>query len=508
MDKWLTTSHLPRWVSSMGLAVLFILCFQQFPFFWDAVVVASQAATYFYEQGWKGLILPEEINTGHPPFFAAYLCLGWLWFGKTTAISHALMLPWVMLLIFSLQDLLSLLKLGRWFPLLLVLSFGPLLGQLSMLGPELILVASYLMAISSFEKALSDKKQPPYLLIGLLLSLGILVGSRGVFNVMAFSAYLLWRIVILPKLFNPSRGFREAFFDKPSLKTQLRDFVWAGIKTLSLPVLVFFTWSAYHYMKVGWFGYNPTSQWAENYQPVGGIGFLKNMAILVWRLLDHGLGFVLLMGLYLGLKLWPRIEPSTKGKVLAFVGAAVFQAMALGLVMGWYANPIGHRYVLPAQLLLLVVCLFLLKQLPLSRWLNILVFVIFVLGYWLPYPATLARGWDSTPAHWVYFSGIAEAKDFIAQHHIQEPIYADFPQLKEGRFYNVENHTDTLKFLAFQQMPPSGGWLIYSQVFNGFSDTQLAYLKHQKPVFVSKAYPFPFLCQVKIYRLDSSWAQP
>lgn len=44
----------------------------------------------------------------------------------------------------------------------------------------------------------------------------------------------------------------------------------------------------YHYYVTGWVGYHPNSPWAGSFQQVDFSGFIKNIGLLIWRLLDYG----------------------------------------------------------------------------------------------------------------------------------------------------------------------------------------------------------------------------
>ena len=44
----------------------------------------------------------------------------------------------------------------------------------------------------------------------------------------------------------------------------------------------------YHWYETGWIGYHPESPWAPSYERVGGQGFIKNIGVFGWRMLDFG----------------------------------------------------------------------------------------------------------------------------------------------------------------------------------------------------------------------------
>ncbi|MEK7253678.1 MAG: hypothetical protein AAB316_02970, partial [Bacteroidota bacterium] len=70
------------------------------PFFWDTIQLASKHAHFFYDTDFQSLILPENIDSGHPPAFGMYLALVWKIFGKTLTVSHFAMLPFLWGIVF------------------------------------------------------------------------------------------------------------------------------------------------------------------------------------------------------------------------------------------------------------------------------------------------------------------------------------------------------------------------------------------------------------------------
>ena len=75
------------------------------PFFWDNVSVISRAASYIYEHHFSSVILPENLDAGHAPVTAFYFAFMWLIFGKSLMVSHLIMLPFVIGLIWEFYKL-------------------------------------------------------------------------------------------------------------------------------------------------------------------------------------------------------------------------------------------------------------------------------------------------------------------------------------------------------------------------------------------------------------------
>ena len=77
-----------------AVALLWNIISWQFPFFWDNVLNA-RIADWFYTMDFPGLIVPEHLDAGHPPFFSMYIAGLWTLFGKSLLVSHLGMLPFL-----------------------------------------------------------------------------------------------------------------------------------------------------------------------------------------------------------------------------------------------------------------------------------------------------------------------------------------------------------------------------------------------------------------------------
>ena len=125
-------------------ALLVVLLSQHFPFFWDTVQLSAKQAYWLFEQGFDDLLLPNELDSGHPPLMGLYLATCWSWFGKSLVVSHWAMLPAILIINFSLYFLIR-----DWvssprqsFLWMFFCWLDPVLaGQLVLVSPDVFLVA-------------------------------------------------------------------------------------------------------------------------------------------------------------------------------------------------------------------------------------------------------------------------------------------------------------------------------------------------------------------------------
>ena len=91
-----------RHLVSLNYILLFIVATsityfsQHIPFFWDNVSLVSRLAAYYYDTNFQNIILPNDIDPGHPPFYPLYVAAIWTIFGKTLAVSHWLVYPFLL----------------------------------------------------------------------------------------------------------------------------------------------------------------------------------------------------------------------------------------------------------------------------------------------------------------------------------------------------------------------------------------------------------------------------
>ncbi|NJL76258.1 MAG: hypothetical protein HC892_15805 [Saprospiraceae bacterium] len=132
-----------------GLFSIFTLgCFyviQSHELFWDTVQLAGKHAHWYYETHFQYLLLPEQIDSGHPPFFGIYLALMWKLFGKSLFVSHFAIFPFTLWSIYSSGEI-GKFFLGRpfWIVLPLFLILDPTFAAQNVLvSPDAVLIALF-----------------------------------------------------------------------------------------------------------------------------------------------------------------------------------------------------------------------------------------------------------------------------------------------------------------------------------------------------------------------------
>jgi hypothetical protein len=421
-------------------------------FFWDSILLGSRYGQWYYDTNFSTLFVPESI-AGYPPFFGMLLAFCWKLFGKTLAVSHLMILP------FALGIVYQVLRLCRKFlPLaaapfaaLLVLADPTLMAQCTQVAPDVLLVFFYLLALNSI---LQSQR---LLLTVALIFLGIL-SPRGT---IAVPLLFLTEVILF------------LFFSKGN-KT------WPAFLKLLIPYfpagILIVIWQALHYQHFGWIGYNPDSNWGAFTRFAGLGGMLRNLVIIIWRLLDFGRVFVW-FGLLLSFGYFYRKRIPLPPATLKLLVLVLVPLVGYSLVFVPYTNPIGHRYYLVVFLLVALLTVYLLTHIP-DRLFRRYGYGFMLLGllcgnFWV-YPDTVAKGWDASLAHLPYFNLREEAIAFLDEKKIPlEFVGSDYPNLAATSQTNLTNDNRSFKPKDLR----TDSLVLYSNVFNGFSDVEISALK-------------------------------
>lgn len=454
--------RLPWLLVSAILAVLVFLITRNFPFFWDTIQLGSKQATHIFQTG--SLLLPDRIDSGHPPGFGAYLAAWWSVLGRSLWVSHLAMAPWVMLVMYQLGRLCYLLLPGRWIwvPLFLLALVEPfLLGQLLLISPDVVLVGAFLLVFNSILAQQTWGRLLGTLLLAVISTRGMLVGvSLFLVDLILNGGFLPW--IENRKILRAEQLRRAGRLLLPYLP--------GGLLGVSYLIV--------HLTAKGWIGHHPASPWAPSFGWAGPMGLVRNGGILLWRLFDFGRIF-LWMALPIALISLRRSNREDWRKQLAPLipvgsGFVVF-GLLIGLTILPFIGLMNARYLLPVVLCFdLLVGLALLKLIPtplLRRISFLTAFLFFATGNFWHYTATTAQAWDATPLHAISYAQDRAAITYLDSAGITlDSVATVFPFTGplDDRYLN--GRTDG--FGDFQQVPTLP-FLYYSSVTNDYPDEVL-----------------------------------
>jgi len=435
-----------RWpflASILGSFLLLFLAKDHF-LFWDTVQFGSAHPNFYFTTNWSSFWLPPSLDSGHPPFFGMYIALWWKIFGKTLTVTHMAMWPIVFGIIWQIWILANRLIPSKAGWILLIAFLEPvLLGQFTLVSPDLVVVFAFLIAINSI---LKDQK---FLLILAIIILGM-ISTRGM--MLAFAIFS-WSVI--------RDGTFKGFWKK------LGSFVPGGL--IGLAFLIF------HYQEFGWIGYHADSSWAGSFERVGWTGLVRNMAIIFVHLLDFG---HLFMWLILG---WTIFKYKS-----AIQNDSIFQQLVLLLFcLAFFLLPslilhkylFNHRYLLPLFIVLDVLTIYtVLKFWAKPKIGSILAIVLLGLGSFWIYPQPIATSWDGTILHWGYYQSRNKMMNYIEQKQIPlNQVGTAFPNIKSLVLIDLAQTEQAFVKAELNQQD----WIFYSNVMNDFTPEELEVLEKE-----------------------------
>ena len=410
-------------------------------FFWDTTQLGSQHAHFFYENHFKSIWLPDEMDSGHPPFFGFYLAAVWSFFGKSLTVSHFAMLPFLWGIIVQTYILGK-----KWLDtqavlLLPFLFVNPILASQSILiSPDIPLVFFFLWALNGV--FYQNKKYIAFGVLGLAA-----ISMRGM---MSAAALGIFELILY-------------------FQWQKQDFVkrlWVWILPYLGGALFALLFLIGHYNVKGWIGFHTGSVWAGAFERVDFQGFIRNVVVLIWRFLDFGFLFV---WLFLGIGVWKNAQ-----KYFYFFALLGVLMLFLCPSLVLFKGLLTHRYLLPIYMILLFLSIKIIvdtfpknaKIYLFALWLG-----LFSGNFWI-YPQPIATGWDATLGHLPYYDLRQEMILFIDNEHITyENIGTAFPLLRPHKLIDLDKNG---VFAPFDSSKNT--YVLWSNISNDFSAEDLIFL--------------------------------
>jgi hypothetical protein len=232
-----------------------------------------------------------------------------------------------------------------------------------------------------------------------------------------------------------------------------------------LPALILFiSFNYYHYWVKGWMGFHQNSPWAESFERVDFKGFLFNLGILCWRIIDFGRIGVWLVLLFLFFNYRKQIIQSKEIKIIFLFAISSIVILASNMI--WARNLLAHRYLIPFYLIVAILGTQILFSNFVKEKLKIILtitWIIFLISgnFWI-YPTKIAQGWDSTLAHLPYYSLRIQAIKYLEEKNIKfKEVQSFFPNTRSIDLIDLNN--DKRNFNTFNG---KGKYVIFSNVFN------------------------------------------
>jgi hypothetical protein len=429
---------------------------QNNPFFGDMIQLASKQAHFFYDHHFKTILLPIEIDSGHPPFMGIYLAAIWQ-FARNLVVSHWAIFPFVYLIVvqawrwvnyFFPKDI-------RIYVFFLLLSIPTLVAQISLVSPDVILLSFFLLALNSI------LYQQNKLKIIALLGLAI-ISTRGL---MASIGLCLAEWILLYS------QLHKQYPHKSTIK--IINYVQLTLPYLPAWILAI-SFLLYHYYHTGWIGYHANSPWHPCFERSSLSDMLKNSLIFLWRLLDFGMVSVWIAAAYSLLRYYKSISTLPKPFRQLLCLSFALLLITLPTFLG-YKNLNAHRYLLPIYWLTISIAAYIihLTAMPYKRAILLACIVAFWHGHTWLYPKNIAQGWDATLAYLPYYELRKNMLQYIDQQGLdKQTIGATAFVGMATRFTDLDNDTSTIRNRNLNKHQ----YILYSNISNALNDAEMKQL--------------------------------
>lgn len=373
------------------------------PFFWDTILTSS-IAHWFYDHGVQNAIPPIKWDAGHPTFFQIYIYSLWKLFGKTLAVSHLSMLPFLYTIVVSFVYLLQKITTNRPARIvgMMIFVLHPyILTQSTLVSYDIVQLAFFLIFIIGF-----IEKRKYLLIIG---TFGMSICSvRG--QLFALIAWLIlfiyerqeWRKYLLPALL------------------------------ASTPIIF---WNIYHYIQTGWMLTTPSVTWINQRDLAQLHHISSNIIGIIRTFIDYGtiaLSILFLAALYYYL----QHRSSAQSKIILYITSALLVTLAIILIS--FSNPVAHRYfiIIHTGMILFVVSQW--PHFPYKKLISSSVFITLVSGHFWLYPKENSNGWDVTLKYLSYEKSRKEFQQYLSDKNIPiEHIATAFPLFCSNKQTNL-----------------------------------------------------------------------
>lgn len=406
--------------------------------FWDSILLTGKYAYYYYENNFASVFVPEEI-AGYPPLWGFYIAGIWKLSGGPTLLgSHLAMWPLLMLMVYNATQLIDAwqLKSPKYLLLGFLLAEPVLLAQATQVAPDIALTAFALGGLAAIYR-----RKP--LALGLYLLLLIWLSPRGGFHALAL-------VMVAAIHVHTVSGFKST------------------LKEILIPAVAFVVgvalWYIPHFWHYGWVGYKPQSDWAAYTEQVDFAGFIKNVAVLLYRFADMNRWVILFILIWTIWKYWLLVKVHFKQRYPLLIVFMILLGVQLPVWLS-YSNPIGHRYlIVPFVILSWYVSELLFAHKKLYFPIIMVMLLALISGHFIAPPAGRSRGWDATLAHLPYFGLKQKAWHYIAQQHkTPDQVCTWFPA-NESQQYLLLNDSSVKPGTCTDSS--TSDYILWSNVFN------------------------------------------
>jgi hypothetical protein len=365
------------------------------PFFWDGTFFSAQA-NHFYENGFADLTSLPSHDTGGFPLYAIYHALCWKVFGRSLLVSHLIMIPFILGIVYQYNILIRILlkPVTQPFAALLLVLLPVLSAQTVLIGYDLLLVFFFLLSVNGMIQKKSGTLSTGSVLL-------VLCSVRGM---------VLLAALLISDLWIHRREWKRSILYLPAS-------------------VILCLWVALHYFQTGWFLFSPVREGGHE-SILSADMMLRQAGYFIWRMCDNGAVILWIPALYCML-----FQPASDKKIRTLQKIIIVTVIMMFISMVPIANPIGPRYFIAVNVL---VCLYLAQRIygsyrgPHRTVICITIAGILFSGNFWMYPARYGNSWDSSLKIIPWFEAEEKMKNFILTRNIDpKSIGTQFPLISD-----------------------------------------------------------------------------
>lgn len=184
-----------KWLAFLAIALfaLFKLPELLLPYFWDELGVYSRAALYLAQNGLRLLpgSIPPELSRGHPLVFQFVQALGYVCFGKSVMVGHAIPLGITVVLLGAVYHQVAVIcnRLVALCTVLLLMAQPVFIAQSVMVLPEMLLSLLCFLSLTSYYLR-------RFVMFAVYSSLALLVKESAIIIPVVVFAFGFWQDVV------------------------------------------------------------------------------------------------------------------------------------------------------------------------------------------------------------------------------------------------------------------------------------------------------------------------
>ena len=421
----------------IGVIIFFVS--RGFGMFWDNVLFASKMGNQLYANNLFNWTMPDTFDPGHPPFLGFLLAISWKIFGHTLWISHLVMLPFTVGIIYQLYRFINYYVKNNfvaYFGLFLILADPTLATSFVLVNPEVIVLFFFFLAVNGI---LYQNRYWKF--IGLLL-----------LSIITFRSMMLFAGLFLFEILNHS------FIQKKKIKKLINLTFLGGYFLASLPGIVYVVWRLF---TKGWLQTHSQSPWASYWHFPSLKEFLNNVAILSWRYFDFGRVFIFIFLISSMFILRKKLSKNKSIQQLLLLGFSSVIFVIIAVLLS--TNAFGHRYFIVSYICFILMAFRIISQQKQYRKIvYTLLFIGLISGNLWIYPEKVSQGWDATLGHAPYHQLRLKALQYLDLKKIDfQKVGTFFPNY--NTLDEIDLNGDMRKFAHFNR---NNQYVFYSNVYN------------------------------------------